>query len=1366
MTTLADILIGVLSNLVSDEVRVLFEQWGYRRALKKRIKGLQERVAHTHGDDGVALLQQAAECVSKAQFTQEAIIEAALPVALFAQLAEKYCYKARIRTLLPAEREQFEDFSKRILGFICRELPRIDEAHREIAAETLRRTARIESKIDALGSDVGAVRAGVSRQSEAEQQRNEMEAKQFLVHIEKCLLEYEYDLAYATAQQLREWLGRRGEDQPSSLMASIYLVLAEVETIRAKEISDQGERADLSGARSFLAKAQPLAFGALEDRISALNAYIISFEQGADSGLALLAGRRDPHAVRRKLQILRQAKRTDGAAAFARGLTPDQTWCEQAAFVLAIENQRRASDRLLEWCRSQSNTTIRDRCLLGHAHGLYERLTQRYQPSTIVPIDIAQEDIAVLEEIVNTVSPIVQTASARGHVVTRLEAWAGEVALLSQVQLQDISEHASLAGLLATHKPILLALARLALAQRIDLPADCVERLRNEHKDSFEAKLLACAIEWELLHRPEDAFNSAMDLVGQAKQPEHRERLCGLLGEVAQHLGDEARAEVSRIAPSLLSNGDRFLEFLEVDSLLREGCLEQASKALESLEDQADPVWLQVSASFLAQSGDTGMALDRLIKATDIMPHPDLLWRTAALAYHSGRLDDAAALLRTYIALRPRDIPARANLATVCMDTGDYRAAAQEFAALQELDPANLSHAFNRSVSLVACGETGEATTVLDSALGESDVPLQFLLQRAAIAKALGQPGEALALLKGFRDKYWEQHEFLIEFMTLGYAAGDELAAHQAFAQLQHLQAEGKAPEILQQFSLDDLVERIRKHNEQADHVHEEMLRGRASWLMAEEFLGRVPYMGWWIRTQPAEWLVEDPVYRARYTVYSTNGFTVAKDERRLLSLQHIECPPRDTTVVADISSLITLHRLGLLTTAAEFFGKILVPSAYQLSALRDSSALITHQMSVKTALQEVKTLIDKGRISIQPELDVPDQRKPVPHLDEYAGEDEKGDIYRLQDVLNALHSAGEIRDDRYSELQKVAHKSGRTDSSLPRIFAGQEIVIDLSTLRTLSQAGALEIVTDFLSIHITAQQNTELVASLDAITKQEKVREWHLDMWSAIRADSRFVSISHFVPPELQQDRDRHTPELDVDIAAPLVAEQVGVPLLVDDRMIQMIGLNRSRGSTQAAFGTDHLLKILNRSELMSISDFTESLLQLMRWRYRFVIPTPEMLKHLSDQFTHVPAKPMQEVALYAQDCMRDPGLFSGLEATQPPQMMAFHLYQEWVTTVTEFVLLVWNDDAYDNDRASRITEWAMTELLPALPRTLAPWFRARIGTLERNSILTLTILKSVTLKDARRAHEAIGTITRSIGVDPDGEEYLGLAAGAIDGI
>src|SRR5947209_1627098 len=80
---------------------------------------------------------------------------------------------------------------------------------------------------------------------------------------------------------------------------------------------------------------------------------------------------------------------------------------------------------------------------------------------------------------------------------------------------------------------------------------------------------------------------------------------------------------------------------------------------------------------------------------------------------------------------------------------------------------------------------------------------------------------------------------------------------------------------------------------------------------------------------------------RAMLSVYSTNGFRVAVGQDNKRQLQEIECAPAGTTVAVDASALLTLHRLGLLSQAASYFGRLLFPSGYLSEALEESGRLV-----------------------------------------------------------------------------------------------------------------------------------------------------------------------------------------------------------------------------------------------------------------------------------------------------------------------------------------------------------------------------------------------------------------------------------------
>ena len=194
-------------------------------------------------------------------------------------------------------------------------------------------------------------------------------------------------------------------------------------------------------------------------------------------------------------------------------------------------------------------------------------------------------------------------------------------------------------------------------------------------------------------------------------------------------------------------------------------------------------------------------------------------------------------------------------------------------------------------------------------------------------------------------------------------------------------------------------------------------------------------------------------------------------------------------------------------------------------------------------------------------------------------------------------------------------------------------------------------------------------------------------------------------LPPPHAQLREESDEESDRDIgfAAAVLAEQEGLPLLADDRVCQTLILNQRRNHASAAFGTDTLLLSLNRAGVIGDDVLAEKFLSLLKWRYRFLLPTPSILRTLLEShMEYPPGEKLSFVARYAHDCMRDAGLFGGLEQTEPPIPMAFRLYQDWVRVIIDFITDLWVDASVPEYHAEQVTDWAIRYFLPTEPKAM----------------------------------------------------------------
>jgi len=146
--------------------------------------------------------------------------------------------------------------------------------------------------------------------------------------------------------------------------------------------------------------------------------------------------------------------------------------------------------------------------------------------------------------------------------------------------------------------------------------------------------------------------------------------------------------------------------------------------------------------------------------------------------------------------------------------------------------------------------------------------------------------------------------------------------------------------------------------------------------------------------------------------------------------------------------------------------------------------------------------------------------------------------------------------------------------------------------------------------------------------------------------------------------------------------------------------------------------------------------MLDLVRWRYRFVLPSPGILRTLAAHYRgNPPGRPLQEVAEYVHDCMRDTGLFGGPENTDLKDSMAMRLFLTWMNLVSEFLMQVWEDDDFSEDTSEQLTEWAVRELLPSPPRVVHGSVKVRAGSMTARLLLSYAVIHAEASTDALQA-------------------------------
>ena len=223
----------------------------------------------------------------------------------------------------------------------------------------------------------------------------------------------------------------------------------------------------------------------------------------------------------------------------------------------------------------------------------------------------------------------------------------------------------------------------------------------------------------------------------------------------------------------------------------------------------------------------------------------------------------------------------------------------------------------------------------------------------------------------------------------------------------------------------------------------------------------------------------------------------------------------------------------------------------------------------------------------------------------------------------------------------------------------------------------------------------------------------------------------------------------------ASFIAQDQNIPLLADERTCQVMTLNERQGALHAAFGSDSLVLALSESGRLDASGAAEAMLALMRWRYRFVVPSATILKTYVSQYRgNPPGLPLREVAEYVHDCMRDTGLFGGPENTDLKDSMAMRLYLSWLILLAEWLVEMWGESDLSDDITTQLTEWCVREFLPMHPRVVQGNVKVRIGSMTGMLLISHMLLNSNSVTDDERVSSAIKAVKEALKLSD--EEYL----------
>src|SRR5262249_13889678 len=137
--------------------------------------------------------------------------------------------------------------------------------------------------------------------------------------------------------------------------------------------------------------------------------------------------------------------------------------------------------------------------------------------------------------------------------------------------------------------------------------------------------------------------------------------------------------------------------------------------------------------------------------------------------------------------------------------------------------------------------------------------------------------------------------------------------------------------------------------------------------------------------------------------------------------------------------------------------------------------------------------------------------------------------------------------------------------------------------------------------------------------------RATHDSLWQAI-ADLETSGRLQWspVPPSdtTDEDQDDESPP-SVYLDATRLADHLKKPLLADDRVLQVIASQRTPATAWQAVDSACLLQGLLASGACTPQEAAADIHRLMQWRYRFIIPSAELLSEWASQGIDNPPGP-----------------------------------------------------------------------------------------------------------------------------------------------
>ena len=607
-------------------------------------------------------------------------------------------------------------------------------------------------------------------------------------------------------------------------------------------------------------------------------------------------------------------------------------------------------------------------------------------------------------------------------------------------------------------------------------------------------------------------------------------------------------------------------------------------------------------------------------------------------------------------------------------------------------------------------------------ALDTDSVSLDCLGSVAELYSLKGEPGKAFDVLDRQFERILDVPELLVFHMTAGFKAGkdSDQSCHKSMARLDELYKQGKVSEsLMTKKSIEDVKNMALDRDASGSELLSKYLSAQTPRVMLSGFHNRSLYIDWKLRTRPIDCRQLDRELKGHFATYSTNGviLTMENNSRRVVPVADLFQELSDGKLIVDYHSLITLQQLDLLREVESLFGKIYYPEELFQNLLIEQEQFKFHQPSREKTLREInKRLSDHTQESIVVLALAEDSNVEGRSLQERAVSLAKFHDYFLisfnsisdvcpqyeksqdmRDLLFYMYNLGALSREMYDEL--VARCSSSTiEPERSIISAFDDAMYFVFTFTAIEFACENQLIVPLMTLgkRIVLERSTAQYIQNNILAFQDlsELGVTHKKLIDYLDSSKSCVPFK--------------TPELDLDVhekwhgysgirqtfSCIKMVDTIDGYLLTDDRFTQLTVFKLLH---ERAFGTDTLLSLLHRQNLISTKKYADSFLKLCKWRYRFLLPPQSVLKRFADEFKeHPPGIALEEIAQYGHDCFCDPGLIRIIYDGNSRYAAGLVYQMKWVEAWCHFLCDVWRDVSFSSNAKKRYANLVFKEFLP----------------------------------------------------------------------